>query len=369
MLKVLLENRVAGLTCVSDYTQACAVLEKSDFDLAIFDFERVRGLDLLKRYSKDLPCVVISLQKLSPENELQALELGAIAYVPKDEFSRFPDYLIQLFSGTTLKTEGHLYRWFTGASTAMKHVDPRAGQLHSVIHALTGRSTSDIIVTNTISGSWARLGQMKAASDLDIETGYIVWQDRGSMDSLFDPDSAEIKKLVAFFRNHLEQVRKERRELGLVPQAEGGESRDPTTGLMKGIKWRLEDVLCGSLKSPRPKALALSRWRRLSPPTPVSKWTGRCPTLPLMEPTPRVMWKRVIIRLGMKVGNNEARLRVSEIEYGELPLARRTTIALSPVDMSLANEVSAGTHSVPSSTPTGNFFVRLIQMPRRGRSP
>lgn len=73
-----------GIQKLSSYT----------YDLVILDIMGVRGFDLLMfATSKDLPVVILTAHALSPESLKKSIELGARAYVPKDELDNIAPFL------------------------------------------------------------------------------------------------------------------------------------------------------------------------------------------------------------------------------------------------------------------------------------
>ncbi len=73
-----------GIQKLSSYT----------YDLVILDIMGVRGFDLLMfATSRDLPVVMLTAHALSPEALKRSIELGARAYVPKDEIDNIAPFL------------------------------------------------------------------------------------------------------------------------------------------------------------------------------------------------------------------------------------------------------------------------------------
>lgn len=64
------------------------------YDLVILDIMGVQGFDLLKlASSRKLPAVMLTAHALSPEALKKSIELGARAYVPKDEIDKIGPFL------------------------------------------------------------------------------------------------------------------------------------------------------------------------------------------------------------------------------------------------------------------------------------
>ncbi len=69
------------------------------YDLVILDIMGVQGFDLLKLASlRDLPAVMLTAHALSPEALKKSIELGARAYVPKDEIDRIGPFLVDVLT-------------------------------------------------------------------------------------------------------------------------------------------------------------------------------------------------------------------------------------------------------------------------------
>jgi CheY-like chemotaxis protein len=84
-----LEKHEVKLETAHSYEIALQKLASFTYDLAILDIMGVRGFDLLMfAVSKEIPVVMLTAHALSPEALKKSIELGARAYVPKDEIDK-----------------------------------------------------------------------------------------------------------------------------------------------------------------------------------------------------------------------------------------------------------------------------------------
>lgn len=76
------------------YDEALKFLESKNYDLVILDIMGVRGYDLLKiAVNKNLKAVMLTAHALSPENLKRARDMGARAYLPKQELGATVPFL------------------------------------------------------------------------------------------------------------------------------------------------------------------------------------------------------------------------------------------------------------------------------------
>lgn len=81
------------------YEAGVQMLSSSTYDLVILDIMGVRGFDLLLfAVSRDFPVVMLTAHALSPEALKKSIELGARAYVPKDEIDNIAPFLEDVLS-------------------------------------------------------------------------------------------------------------------------------------------------------------------------------------------------------------------------------------------------------------------------------
>jgi len=86
-----------------DYDSACSYEEALDkiasytYDLVILDIMGVRGFDLLQAaVSKKMPVVMLTAHALNPDALKKSIELGARAYLPKDQIAKMIPFLEDL---------------------------------------------------------------------------------------------------------------------------------------------------------------------------------------------------------------------------------------------------------------------------------
>ncbi|MFC1834023.1 response regulator [Thermodesulfobacteriota bacterium] len=74
------------------------------YDVVVLDIMGVQGFDLLElASSRNMPAVMLTAHALSPEALKKSIELGARAYVPKDEIDKIGPFLEDVL---TLSYEG-----------------------------------------------------------------------------------------------------------------------------------------------------------------------------------------------------------------------------------------------------------------------
>ena len=88
------------------YDEASRKLASETYDLIILDIMGVRGFDLLEHcVKKGLPVVMLTAHALSPESLRKSIELGARAYLPKDQLGHIAPFL------TDVLTMDHASGW------------------------------------------------------------------------------------------------------------------------------------------------------------------------------------------------------------------------------------------------------------------
>lgn len=76
------------------YEAGVQMLASFTYDLVILDIMGVRGFDLLEfAVSRGFPVVMLTAHALSPETLKKSIQLGARAYVPKDEIDNISPFL------------------------------------------------------------------------------------------------------------------------------------------------------------------------------------------------------------------------------------------------------------------------------------
>ena len=82
------------LETASSYEVGIQKLSSFTYDLVILDIMGVRGFELLMfAVSRDVPVVMLTAHALSADALKRSIELGARAYVPKDEIDRIAPFL------------------------------------------------------------------------------------------------------------------------------------------------------------------------------------------------------------------------------------------------------------------------------------
>jgi CheY-like chemotaxis protein len=94
ILREELQRYGVALDSAVSYETALQLLVSYTYDLIILDIMGVRGFDLLKfAVTKDVPVVMLTAHALSPEALKKSIELGARAYIPKDEIDNICPFL------------------------------------------------------------------------------------------------------------------------------------------------------------------------------------------------------------------------------------------------------------------------------------
>ncbi len=251
----------------------------------------------------------------------------------------------QRFAGQMIETDGGQV-WMVGTELAMGQADPKAAVVRDRLKALAGQSTNDVIIASAITGSLARLKVSKVANDLDFESIMIAHVSEGNAENLHNPESAETRALVTFFVEHVEKVLREHPDYRFI-ELKAGEYLDAETGESKGIKWWLEDVRRGYKEVVEAKGKRIVRLADVFAEDARVKADWAVPGLPDSPVAGSYSEASVLYRLGIKVGNNQVRLRISKNGHSESLPVRATTVALDPEDMSLLMEASQGSPSVP----------------------
>jgi len=82
------------LDTASSYDEAERKLSSFTYDLAVLDIMGVRGFDLLKlAVSRKVPVVMLTAHAIGPEALKTSIELGARAYLPKDQLPNVASFL------------------------------------------------------------------------------------------------------------------------------------------------------------------------------------------------------------------------------------------------------------------------------------
>jgi len=82
------------LDTATTYEEACNKLDSYVYDIAILDIMGVRGFELLeKAVGRGIQVVMLTAHGLSIESLKRSIELGARAYLPKDQLPNVPGFL------------------------------------------------------------------------------------------------------------------------------------------------------------------------------------------------------------------------------------------------------------------------------------
>jgi CheY-like chemotaxis protein len=78
----------------STYDEALEKMASLTYDLVVLDIMGVKGFDLLEfAVSKKIPAVMLTAHALSPESLKKSIELGARAFLPKDQLGQLAPFL------------------------------------------------------------------------------------------------------------------------------------------------------------------------------------------------------------------------------------------------------------------------------------
>ena len=83
-----------------DYDAAIAFMSDNSYDAVILDIQGVNGFELL-RYaaSKDLPALMLTAHAATPESLKKSIEMGAVAFLPKEYIIELKNLLEDVVSG------------------------------------------------------------------------------------------------------------------------------------------------------------------------------------------------------------------------------------------------------------------------------
>jgi len=89
-----LDKYAVNLDKAGSYEIGIQKLASYTYDLVILDIMGVRGFELLMfAVSRNIPVVMLTAHALTPESLKKSIELGARAYVPKDEIDNIAPFL------------------------------------------------------------------------------------------------------------------------------------------------------------------------------------------------------------------------------------------------------------------------------------
>jgi DNA-binding response OmpR family regulator len=76
------------------YDEAAKKLESQSYDVVVLDIMGVRGFDLLDQAVKrNFPAAMLTAHSLTPESLKRSIEMGAIAYLPKEKLGEIVPFL------------------------------------------------------------------------------------------------------------------------------------------------------------------------------------------------------------------------------------------------------------------------------------
>ncbi|MEW6348615.1 MAG: response regulator [Thermodesulfobacteriota bacterium] len=94
ILEEELEDYGATVEKATSYEEAVQRISSLTFDLVVLDIMGVRGFDLLEiAVGRHLPVVILTAHALSPQSLKKSIQLGARAYLPKDQLGRMVPFL------------------------------------------------------------------------------------------------------------------------------------------------------------------------------------------------------------------------------------------------------------------------------------
>jgi CheY-like chemotaxis protein len=89
-----LDDYGATMDNASTYEEAIQKMSSLTYDLVILDIMGVRGFELLEYAAeRQLPVVMLTAHALSPQSLKKSIELGARAYLPKDQLGQIAPFL------------------------------------------------------------------------------------------------------------------------------------------------------------------------------------------------------------------------------------------------------------------------------------
>lgn len=90
---------ICDLITAKDYEGGKELLEKETFDLAVLDIMGVRGFELLAiATSRKIPSVILTAHSLTPESLQEAIDKGAMSFLPKDELARLSELIAEILA-------------------------------------------------------------------------------------------------------------------------------------------------------------------------------------------------------------------------------------------------------------------------------
>jgi CheY-like chemotaxis protein len=103
----VLEEEILGYApnCVIEkattYQEATQKLESQNYDVVVLDIMGVRGFDLLEQTVKrNFPAAMLTAHSLNPESLKRSIEMGALAYLPKEKLGEIVPFLEDILEST-----------------------------------------------------------------------------------------------------------------------------------------------------------------------------------------------------------------------------------------------------------------------------
>ena len=99
ILREELRDHGVVLESASTYEDGMQKMSSLTYDLVILDIMGVQGFDLLEyAVVKKVPAVMLTAHALSPESLKKSIELGARAYLPKDQLGKIAPFLVDVLT-------------------------------------------------------------------------------------------------------------------------------------------------------------------------------------------------------------------------------------------------------------------------------
>jgi DNA-binding response OmpR family regulator len=96
-----LEEHGVELDRASSYEDAIQKMSSLTYDIVILDIMGVRGFELLEfAINRRMPAIMLTAHALSPESLKKSIELGARAFLPKDQLGQLTPFLEDVLTQT-----------------------------------------------------------------------------------------------------------------------------------------------------------------------------------------------------------------------------------------------------------------------------
>src|SRR5947209_797305 len=96
-----IQELLAGKYQVSvarSFEEALQAFEARVPDAVVLDIMGVNGEELLQRFRKRAPCIMLTAHALTPDHLKRTAQAGARLYLPKDELVRLSEYIEQVLT-------------------------------------------------------------------------------------------------------------------------------------------------------------------------------------------------------------------------------------------------------------------------------